>query len=103
MPKEGCWRPDSVIYRCLGRLPWWTEPRSTETTTSKPSHKLCCCSSGQCWQLQKGAGLQVGAGALWLGVRDTSISVADLFAFLKKNVLQQWEHFRSGSCFAWCG
>lgn len=32
--------------RCLERWPWWTAHISTETTTSRPSLRLCCCSSG---------------------------------------------------------
>lgn len=35
-----------ICLRCLERWPWWTAHISTETTTSRPSLRLCCFSSG---------------------------------------------------------
>lgn len=48
-----CFQPCAVACalgfycRFLGRLPWWMDHRSTETTTSRPSLRPCCFFSGQ--------------------------------------------------------
>lgn len=36
----------TFCLRCLERLPWWTAHKSTGTTTSRPSLRPCCFSSG---------------------------------------------------------
>ena len=42
------WLTDPILSpaRCLGKSPWMTRQRSTGTTTSRPSPRLCCSSSG---------------------------------------------------------